>query len=107
MTDWWSEDDEEQLLVEFEKMLSGQDNDYDSLGSNRSPKKDKCMHSWVFQCKSPVLDEDWYNFIAGNKRINVQHKLYRLAGNDMVIKGYIDSMINEKLNLAAQTEKEY
>ncbi len=51
---WDSEQDED--LIEFEKMLSGEKHSY-------SPNKsqDDCYHSWVETGRGPVSGEVWYN----------------------------------------------
>jgi hypothetical protein len=55
--------DETELLLEFEKMLNGDDNEYDRLSEEERKKKQKdCYsHYWELVGSGPVTDTPWYN----------------------------------------------
>ena len=56
-------DDEEEteILAEFEKMLNGESNNYSSLRKEPKPSIVGCTHIWEHVGNSPVLDTPWYN----------------------------------------------
>ena len=61
--DWcYNDDDEDDLLKEFEKMLNGESNEYQMPKKTYISKPMHChYHDWELVGRSPVLDEPWYN----------------------------------------------
>ena len=55
--------DEKTLLIEFEKMLNGEVNEYDKMSEKEKSEKQKSCyyHVWEIVGYSPVLDIPWYN----------------------------------------------
>ena len=64
MIDWsgYDEEDEDDLLKEFEKMLNDEPNDYKIPKKTYTTKPEYCpYHNWELVGRSPVLDLPWYN----------------------------------------------
>lgn len=61
--DWYNdENDEGDLLKEFEKMLNGEPNEYKAVKKEPPIDPDYCpYHDWELIGRSPVLDLPWYN----------------------------------------------
>ena len=55
--------DENELLVEFEKMLNGDTNKYKEVSEKEQDDKQKSCydHSWEIVGRGPVSDIPWYN----------------------------------------------
>lgn len=60
--EYWTTDEEisdrEQLLLEFEKMLNDEDNEYET---KKTPMSYNCDHNWVKTGESPLSGKFWYN----------------------------------------------
>lgn len=72
---YWNDDDENKLLIEFEKMLEEQDNEYEELSKDRKitttdPKN--CRHVWIEVGRSPVLNDPWINC----RKCNIKKEIY-------------------------------
>ena len=64
--DLWDEEDyldEKELLIEFEKLINGEKNEYDELAKDKSfySRPDNCRHVWISTGRSPILDTPWFN----------------------------------------------
>jgi len=66
--------DEEELLREFEKMLNGEDNEYEEATKDMSfyTRPDKCIHTWETTGRGPVTNEEWFNC----KKCGIKKELY-------------------------------
>jgi hypothetical protein len=55
--------DEDNLLIEFEKMLNDEPNEYKEVAKKTyTAKPEYCFsHTWEIVGRSPVLDLPWYN----------------------------------------------
>ena len=82
---WDDEDDEvdeSRLLAEFEKLLNGEDNDYEALAKDAEHKPDKCWHTWEKSGQSMLMKdgEYWYNC----KKCGIAKEKYEKSKNSFL-----------------------
>ncbi len=59
---WEPDEDRDDILKEFEKMLNDEDNSYQMPEKTYTASPDHCKyHRWELVGRSPVLDDPWYN----------------------------------------------